>query len=238
MEEGYGGFADLGSILAGGNEQANTAAFNRGATQRASLDSALAQARINRDKAMAREQNKQALAKAGIPENLVDLFDVNARAGFGSDFAGTMRGTGDMQTQNFRNQAVEAGKGGDLSLMNVLLAGAQGNPMTTAQVDEGYQINPHGDPAQKPVVTEGELADIMANTSLAKSREANTSLANAREEQTRDKTANPDKYKPLPKSGKTSDNGDVPEPAKRKVGKVYDTPKGKLKWTGTGWVKP
>lgn len=28
------------------------------------------------------------------------------------------------------------------------------------------------------------------------------------------------------------------EPAQRTAGHVYDTPKGKLKWTGTGWIKP
>jgi hypothetical protein len=30
----------------------------------------------------------------------------------------------------------------------------------------------------------------------------------------------------------------VPPPNQRKVGGVYPTPKGKLKWTGTGWVAP
>jgi hypothetical protein len=29
-----------------------------------------------------------------------------------------------------------------------------------------------------------------------------------------------------------------PPPAQREVGKVYDTPKGKLKWNGSGWVQP
>jgi hypothetical protein len=28
----------------------------------------------------------------------------------------------------------------------------------------------------------------------------------------------------------------IPAPADRKVGQVYDTPKGKMKWTGTGWT--
>lgn len=32
--------------------------------------------------------------------------------------------------------------------------------------------------------------------------------------------------------------GGVPPPAQRTVGKVYDTPRGKLKWDGTGWVQP
>lgn len=30
----------------------------------------------------------------------------------------------------------------------------------------------------------------------------------------------------------------VPAPPQRTAGNLYDTPKGKLKWTGTGWVKP
>jgi hypothetical protein len=30
----------------------------------------------------------------------------------------------------------------------------------------------------------------------------------------------------------------IPAPDKRKKGEVYDTPRGKLKWTGTGWVTP
>lgn len=32
--------------------------------------------------------------------------------------------------------------------------------------------------------------------------------------------------------------GGVPPPAQRKVGQVYDTPKGPLRWTGTGWLLP
>lgn len=32
--------------------------------------------------------------------------------------------------------------------------------------------------------------------------------------------------------------GSIPAPAARETGKVYDTPKGKLKWTGTGWTQP
>jgi hypothetical protein len=30
----------------------------------------------------------------------------------------------------------------------------------------------------------------------------------------------------------------VPPMAQREVGKVYDTPKGKMQWNGSGWVKP
>jgi hypothetical protein len=30
----------------------------------------------------------------------------------------------------------------------------------------------------------------------------------------------------------------IPAPDKRKKGEVYDTPRGKFKWTGTGWVTP
>lgn len=31
---------------------------------------------------------------------------------------------------------------------------------------------------------------------------------------------------------------EVPAAAQREVGRVYDTPKGKLKWNGTGWERP
>jgi len=30
----------------------------------------------------------------------------------------------------------------------------------------------------------------------------------------------------------------IPAPSQRNVGGIYETPKGKLKWTGTGWVQP
>ena len=30
----------------------------------------------------------------------------------------------------------------------------------------------------------------------------------------------------------------IPVPAERNVGGIYETLKGKLKWTGTGWVQP
>lgn len=30
----------------------------------------------------------------------------------------------------------------------------------------------------------------------------------------------------------------IPEPGQRPAGSIYETPKGKMKWTGTGWVQP
>lgn len=43
-----------------------------------------------------------------------------------------------------------------------------------------------------------------------------------------------EKYDPEPDSGRSAPIN----PTDRKAGSVYDTPRGKLKWTGTGWVTP
>lgn len=42
----------------------------------------------------------------------------------------------------------------------------------------------------------------------------------------------------FPKAKSMAPNLGVPPKEGRKVGQVYDTPKGKLKWTGTGWIQP
>ena len=39
-------------------------------------------------------------------------------------------------------------------------------------------------------------------------------------------------------AGQVPSAGQIPPAAQRKAGQTYDTPKGKLKWTGTGWVQP
>lgn len=43
---------------------------------------------------------------------------------------------------------------------------------------------------------------------------------------------------PPPGANTNVDSGTVPPAAQRQIGKVYDTPKGKLKWRGDGWVTP
>lgn len=214
VDPGFGGFADLGQVIAGGGAGSRDA-YMKGAGQAASLETSLANARIKRDEALQREKLRERLAASGVPPEQADLLETVIRGGMGSDFSAGMTGLGTQQRNNYRDQAVTAGQGGDLDLMNVLLAGVQGTPMTTTQVDEGYVVNPHGSPDQTLGITEGELADIGANKALTTAREAQTSASNARAESIRDRTANPDKYKTPPKT--KADDGERPPPAALKA---------------------
>ena len=40
------------------------------------------------------------------------------------------------------------------------------------------------------------------------------------------------------RAGKGTSKTSMPPVSQRKAGQVYPTPKGKMKWTGTGWVQP
>ena len=40
-----------------------------------------------------------------------------------------------------------------------------------------------------------------------------------------------------PQGQPTPTQADIPPPAQRRVGQVYDTPRGPLMWTGEGWVE-
>jgi hypothetical protein len=195
MEQGFGGFADLGAILGGGGRGVEQASYVKGMGERASLDQKLATADMARKKAIAREEFRKKALDSGMDPTVVEVISGE----LGSDYAAGMLGQGRGMQNDVLGGLVETFKSGapmDPGRTNLGLSLVQGNPMTTAQSTNAGIINPHGSPAQTP--TETDLSRNFAGTqqALIGQRNASASL-------TGDKQANPDKYKANPK-GKTT----------------------------------
>lgn len=73
--DGYEGFGDIGALLGGIGQNSGQTAFMKGAQQGATLDRALAEAKIKRDQAMQRDglRDKLAAAMPGAPPAQIEL---------------------------------------------------------------------------------------------------------------------------------------------------------------------
>lgn len=108
IDPGYEGFGDLGEVLLGGNRGRAEDAFLSGATKTAALDSALATARMKRDKLIARQKIREQLPPG--PEG--DLIAALINAESGSDFSAATTGIGHMQENQARQRALDAPRPG------------------------------------------------------------------------------------------------------------------------------
>lgn len=104
MNAPMGGFGDLAEALLGGGQHQD--AFMKGATQRVSLEQALANAKIKRDQAMARDNLDPAIAGAsgGLPPEAVALMQVLSHAA-GDPSAGYLHGQQGLR-QQLGNEAI------------------------------------------------------------------------------------------------------------------------------------
>lgn len=209
----FDGAEHLGNLLTGGVD--TTSSFLKGATQRVSLEEALARAKIKRDEALARTQVKQAMIDQGMKPEEAALLDSIMRSGMGSDYSAGQLGLGRGQENSARAAAAEAAKAGDLDLMNNMLAVANSSPMQTTTIDQGYVLNPHGDPSQTVTPTKGELADVLAAEALVGSRNAAAESSRARADLTRDRKTNPDRYRTPKKDAPSTEGTGTP-----KIGEV------------------
>ena len=104
---GMQGFADLGSILAGGANQSGQEQFTAGATKLAQMDEALTRARSARAKMMAREQAREKLVGIGMDPNQADLLSNIMLGETGSDFNAGMSGMETQQQMTARSGALD-----------------------------------------------------------------------------------------------------------------------------------
>jgi hypothetical protein len=196
MEPGYGGFGDLGAILGGAGSGVERGAFNKALGDRVTLDQKMSQAKLARDKAMARDSFKAKAIESGMDPMLVEVISGE----LGSDYAGGRLGERRGIENDLLGGLAEVFKSGapmDPGRTNTGLSLIQGVPMTTAQSTNAGIINPKGSPDQTPTPT--DLSRNFAGTQQALIGQRNASAA-----LTGDKQANPEKYRALPKgkSGK------------------------------------
>ncbi len=108
-QPGYEGYADLGEILAGAAPTKGV--FGKDPKATVALEAALANAKIARDKAMAREglRGKMGSAMPDLPPEMVDLLAAltSGSESTGTGFSAAQQGMGRMQQNTARQRALD-----------------------------------------------------------------------------------------------------------------------------------
>lgn len=140
------GWSKLGAAF-GGLGAERTAAFEKGASNRARLETLFANAKIARDKAIARSQLVEKLTPIMGPEK-ASMFATLTQGEATDDYKNFEGGFGLSQQNDARDRADEMSLLGDDVGMNRQLAIVNGKPMETARVGAYGVVNPYGAPDQ------------------------------------------------------------------------------------------
>ena len=160
------GWSKLGAVL-GGNG-GDTTAYDRGFQRAAKMESLVAQAKKDRDEALARQQVRSAARTAGVPENQLDLVEALSVGKMGTDFNAGMSGLGKLQDQNLQTQMTTAATGGDIDLANALTIPASNKPLVRSKVEGQNIIDPYADPTEQvPITTEQGTSVVNRNNAAA-----------------------------------------------------------------------
>jgi len=152
--------------------------YQRQMSQSAQMESLLAQARLRRQQEQAREQLAELLPQLGAPPALATVLnaghDPRQISGYG----------GDMQTQRFREGALNEALNGNLPRSNAYLAAIDGKPLPLTKIEGNSIVNPYTlDGYQGPTaIGQSQIghndAQASAATALAGKRHAQTRIAN------------------------------------------------------------
>jgi len=111
--------------------------YQRQMSQTAQMENLLAQARQRRQQEQAREQLAELLPQLGASPALATVLnaghDPRQISGYG----------GDMQTQRFREGALNEALNGNLPRSNAYLAAIDGKPLPLTKIDEQNIVNPY-----------------------------------------------------------------------------------------------
>jgi hypothetical protein len=200
VADDYSGFGDVISGLLGGNNASYDAAFQGAMSKRLSVDKLMAQAQMERQKAMAMDEFSRQQDLDPTTRNVT-------LGGMGSDYHGAQLGAGVGQENALRQSLIDSFSGKSPALdparMNTGLSILQGQPMTTAQNTAGGIINPHGNPGVPPVITDLVKTVMGANSARAGASNASAGASDALASLRGDQQANPGKYH-TSRGGKTA----------------------------------
>ncbi len=169
----------LGSLFGGGDD----AAYQKGQTSAARVAGLIADARIKRDEAMARDSIESALIGSGMDRGQAGVVATVFRGGWNPEQLSGY--TGDMQAQDIRGQSLAAAQAGNATLMNDLLSVYEGKPRIQTSIADGTAFNPYGQASQQTYTTDvGQSTIRQRDASAAASyASAENSRASARRTQ-------------------------------------------------------
>lgn len=205
------GFFKLGELVGGGKGGGtDSPAYIEGMrsgyqaqTAQSQSEKARDEARIMRSRVIAREAIPDAVAQAEYAENQRALLAnvLLANNTLDLDQLGKLAVP---QAGPAYQAAAEAAGAGNTDLQNRQTALATGKPYEPFKVQAGGDVLLNAGTGEHELTALGDAA-LEATNALAGSRNASAGASRAREENTRDRTANPDRYRAPPKAGKADD---------------------------------
>lgn len=177
MSESYAGWRDLGAALLGGGQN-KAQAYSQGAQNAARLEGMLAEARIKRSEAMARDRFQQDLVRNGVRPEEAAVLSTAFAAGYNPEqLSGYQQ---DRQKIGFGEEGADAARTGNMDLLNNFLSLIEGKPRERTKIDSGIAFDPYGPAATQPLRTTPVAdATIAATRALAGQREASAGAAEA-----------------------------------------------------------
>lgn len=161
------GWERLGEVFAGTAAGGNDS-YTRGVSKQAQLAQLLAGAQIKQDEAMARDELLGSMIANGTARPEAAMLSTMLR--MGADPTKISGYHGDVQTQGFQSEAMDAARSGNVPLLNDIMTAISGKPRQTATMSEGTLFDPYGAVGQSVNVTPvGQSTIGQRNASAASS---------------------------------------------------------------------
>lgn len=144
------GWERLGEVFAGTAAGGNDS-YTRGVSKQAQLAQLLAGAQIKQDEAMARDELLGSMIANGTARPEAAMLSTMLR--MGADPTKISGYHGDVQTQGFQSEAMDAARSGNVPLLNDIMTAISGKPRQTATMSEGTLFDPYGAVGQSVNVT-------------------------------------------------------------------------------------
>nr|WP_313216083.1 hypothetical protein [Stenotrophomonas geniculata] len=144
------GWERLGEVFAGTAAGGNDS-YSRGVSKQAQLAQLLAGAQIKQDEAMARDELLGSMIANGTARPEATMLSTMLR--MGADPTKISGYHGDVQTQGFQSEAMDAARSGNVPLLNDIMTAISGRPRQTATMSEGTLFDPYGAVGQTVNVT-------------------------------------------------------------------------------------
>ncbi len=144
------GWERLGEVFAGTAAGGNDS-YSRGVSKQAQLAQLLAGAQIKQDEAMARDELLGSMIANGTARPEATMLSTMLR--MGADPTKISGYHGDVQTQGFQSEAMDAARSGNVPLLNDIMTAISGKPRQTATMSEGTLFDPYGAVGQTVNVT-------------------------------------------------------------------------------------
>ena len=180
------GWERLGEVFAGTAAGGNDS-YSRGVSKQAQLAQLLAGAQIKQDEAMARDELLGSMIANGTARPEAAMLSTMLR--MGTDPRQLSGYRGDVQTQGFQSEAMDAARSGNVPLLNDIMTAISGKPRQTVNMSEGTLYDPYGAVGQSVNVTPVGQSTIGQRNAAAASSYASADNSRASASKTRQEMA-------------------------------------------------